>query len=124
MTKIKEYMELLTSEMEAFRNDVNRLEAINNHMKDVKVSIDLKEIKTVLKKHSTQLENQKEQQERFYNRMKSLFQTAGIYPKWAVITFIVAILLSVASLVYAYQTKMAAEKVEEMISIERTSTRK
>lgn len=30
MTKIKEYMELLTSEMETFRGDVNRLEVIND----------------------------------------------------------------------------------------------
>lgn len=124
MTKIKEYMELLTSEMEAFRNDVNRLEAINNHMKDVKVSIDLKEIKTVLKEHSKQLESHREHQKRFYNRMESLFQTAGIYPKWAVITFIVSILLSVASLVYAYQTKKTSEKVKETAFIERTSTLK
>ena len=121
MTKIKEYMELLTSEMEAFRDDVNRLEAINKNIKDVKISIDLKEIKAVLKEHSTQLESQKEQQERFYNRMESLFQTAGVYPKWAVITFIVAILLSVVSLVYAYQTKMTLEKEKETTSIERTS---
>jgi len=124
MTKIKEYMELLTSEMEAFRDDVNRLEAINEKIKDVKISIDLKEIKAVLKEHSKQLENQKEQQERFYNRMESLFQTAGVYPKWAVITFIMAILLSVVSLAYAYQTKMASEKVKETTFIERTSTQK
>lgn len=117
-------MELLTSEMEAFRDDVNRLEAINENIKDVKISIDLKEIKSFLKEHGRQLESQKEQQERFYNRMESLFQTAGVYPKWAVITFIVAILLSVASLVYAYQTKMAAENVKETTFIERTSIQK
>ncbi len=111
-------MELLTSEMEAFRDDVNRLEAINENIKDVKISIDLKEIKTVLKEHSKQLDNQKEQQERFYNRMESLFQIAGVYPKWAVITFIVAIFLSVVSLVYAYQIKMASEKTSQ-ITIEK-----
>lgn len=113
MTKIKEYMELLTSEMEAFRNDVNRLEAINENLKDVKLSIDLKEIKSVLTEHGKQLETQKEQQERFYNSMESLFQTAGVYPKWAVISFIVAILFSVASLVYAYYTKMELKEVNE-----------
>lgn len=114
-------MELLTSEMEAFRDDVNRLEAINENIKDVKISIDLKEIKAVLKEHSKQLESQREHQERFYNRMESLFQTAGVYPKWAVITFIVAILLSAASLVYAFQTKNASEKVKKTASIERVS---
>ncbi len=111
-------MELLTSEMEAFRDDVNRLEAINENIKDVKISIDLKEIKTVLKEHSKQLESQREHQERFYKRMESIFQTAGAYHKWAVVIFIVVILLSVASLVYAYQTKVVSEKVMETTSIE------
>lgn len=122
MTKIKEYMELLTSEMEAFRYDVNRLETINENIKDVKISIDLKEIKTVLKEHSKQLENQKEQQERFYNRMKFLFQTAGVYPRWAIITFVVAILLSVASLVYAYQTKLVLQDFKKAQYTEEVST--
>ncbi len=120
MTKIKEYMELLTSEMEAFRADVNRLETINDHMKDVKISIDLTEIKTVLKEHNTQLESHREQQERFYKRMESLFKTAGVYPKWAVITFIVAILFSVVSVVYAYHTKTVSKKNSE-ITIEKTT---
>ncbi|WP_136469004.1 DUF6730 family protein [Flagellimonas onchidii] len=79
MTKIKEYMELLTSEMEAFRNDVNRLEAINENLMDVKISIDLKEIKSVLKEHGEQLKNQKEEQGRFYNRMESLFRCTSHY---------------------------------------------
>ena len=48
MTRIKEYMELLTSELEEFRDDVNRLEVINDQIKDVKVAIDLSEIKTKL----------------------------------------------------------------------------
>jgi len=114
MTRIKEYMELLTSEMEAFRSDVNRLETINERIKDLKVSIDLKELKTALMEHSNQLEKQREHQERFYTRMEQLFQKAGVYPKGAVITFILAILISVASLLYAYRAKAALEKLKEI----------
>ncbi|UOY08223.1 hypothetical protein L0P88_06630 [Muricauda sp. SCSIO 64092] len=50
-------MGLLTSAMEAFRDDAYRLEAINENIKDVKISIDLKKIKAVLKEHSKQLES-------------------------------------------------------------------
>nr|WP_298506916.1 DUF6730 family protein [uncultured Maribacter sp.] len=89
-------------------------------MKDVKISIDLKEIKEVLKEHSKQLEDQREQQERFYNRMESLFKTAGVYPKWAVITFIVAILFSVTSLVYVYHTKVVSERTSDITIEKRT----
>ena len=114
MTRIKEYMELLTSEMEAFRSDVNRLETINERIKDLKLSIDLKELKNALMKHNNQLEEQREHQERFYTRMELLFQKAGVYPKWAVITFIVAIVISIASLLYAYRTKATLEKLEDV----------
>lgn len=74
MTKIKEYMELLTSEMETFRGDVNRLEVINDRIKDLKVSIDLKELKAELKEYNSELAKQREYQERFYLRMEILFQ--------------------------------------------------
>lgn len=33
MTRIKDFMELLTSEMEGFQDDVNRLEAVNIRLK-------------------------------------------------------------------------------------------
>lgn len=105
MTRIKEYMELLTSEMEEFRSDVNRLETINDQIRDTKVSIDLSEIKPLLETYNDQLKRQSELQERQYKRLEALFKKAGVYPKWAIITFILAILISVASLVYAYQTK-------------------
>lgn len=71
MTKIKEYMELLTSEMETFRGDVNRLEVINDRIKDLKVSIDLKELKAELKEYNSELAKQREYQERFYLRMEN-----------------------------------------------------
>jgi hypothetical protein len=121
MTRIKEYMELLTSEIEAFRSDVNRLETINERIKDLKVSIDLKELKAALMEHNNQLEKQREYQERFYTRMETLFQKAGVYPKWAIIVFIVAILISVASLLYAYRTKTALEKLKDVHHTEQVS---
>jgi len=124
MTRIKEYMEQLTSEMEALRSDVNRLETINERIKDLKVSIDLKELKTALMEHSNQLEKQRKYQERFYTRMELLFENAGVYPKWAVITFIVAILISVASLLYAYRTKATLEKLEDINHMEQVAVYK
>ena len=118
MTKIKEYMELLTSEMETFRGDVNRLEVINDRIKDLKVSIDLKELKAALKEYNSELAKQREYQERFYLRMEILFQKAGVYPKWAVITFIVAIIISAFSLHYAYRTRVALEKLSNICNTE------
>lgn len=116
-------MEVLTSEMEAFRDDVNRLEEINDQLKDVRVFIDLREIKVLLKEHNDRLQRQKEQQERFYTRMEILFQRAGVYPKWAIITFILTILLSIASLAYAYRTKVAHGEDKETTPIEKPAVK-
>lgn len=111
-------MELLTSEMEGFQDDVNRLEAVNNSLKDLKVSIDIKELKDELQDHRNQLGRQREHQERFYNRMELLFKNAGVYPRWAIVTFIAAILISAASLLYAYKSQVALEKLKELSQTE------
>ena len=117
MTRIKEYMELLTSEMEEFRSDVNRLEAINDQIKDVKVAIDLSEIKPLLEEYNGQLKKQSELQEKQYKRFELLFEKAGVYPKWAIIVFILAILISITSLVYVYNANHEkAIKTEESIT--------
>ncbi|WP_340063952.1 DUF6730 family protein [Ascidiimonas aurantiaca] len=123
MATMKEYMEVLTSEMEAFRSDVDRLEKINDQLKDTEVSIDVKEIKALLKEHQAGLERQSEQQERFHAKMESLFQRAGVYPKWAIIVFILAILLSVTSLAYVYWTKVTQEEDKGTTSIVSPGTR-
>ena len=116
MTRIKEYMELLTSELEEFRGDVNRLKTINDQIKDAKVAIDLSEIKALLEEYNNQLKRQSELQERQYRRFEVLFKKAGVYPKWAIITFI---LISVVSLVYAYKTKTTLEKFKDANHIEK-----
>lgn len=118
MTRVKEYMELLTSELEEFRDDVNRLETINNQIKDLKVAIDLSEIKPLLEEYNKELKRQSELQERQYRRFETLFKKAGVYPKWAIIIFILAILISIASLVYVYKTKTILEKFKDANHIE------
>jgi|SRR5690606_5364860 len=121
MTRIKDFMELLTSEMEGFQDDVNRLEAVNKGLKDLKVSIDIKELKDELQDHRNQLERQREHQERFYNRMELLFKNAGVYPRWAVITFIAAILISAAALFYAYRTQANLDYLKDSSQMEEVS---
>ncbi|MGY5848385.1 DUF6730 family protein [Salegentibacter sp. HM20] len=119
MTRVKEYMELITSELEEFRDDVNRLGAINDQIRDTKVAIDLSEIKPLLEAYNEQLKRQSELQERQYRRFEVLFKKAGVYPKWAIITFILAILISVASMFYAYKTKITLEKFRDANRIEK-----
>ena len=104
MTRIKEYLELLTSEMEGFQSDVNRLETIHENLKNLKVSIDLKELKSELREYHAQLERQREDRNQFYTRLETLVKQAGIHTNRAMITFILVILTSAALLFYAYNT--------------------
>ena len=99
-------------------SDVNRLKTINDQIRDTKLAIDLSEIKPLLEAYNEQLKRQSELQEIQYKRLETLFKKAGVYPKWAIITFILAILISVASLVYAYKTKITLEKFKDADHIE------
>jgi hypothetical protein len=102
MTKIKEYMELLTSELEAFQDDVNRLEAINNQLKDVKISIDLQELKSILQEHSTQLKYHQAYQEQFYLKIKTLFKKAKLFLVWMMVGFVVVVFVLLGVLVLVF----------------------
>ena len=95
------------------------MKTINDQIKDAKVAIDLSEIKALLEEYNNQLKRQSELQERQYRRFEVLFKKAGVYPKWAIITFILAILISVVSLVYAYKTKTTLEKFKDANHIEK-----
>lgn len=114
MTRIKEYLELLTSEMEGFQSDVNRLETINENLKSLKVSIDLKELKSELHDYHSQLERQREYQDQLYTRLETLVKKARVYTNRVIITFILGILITAASLLYACNTKTVLEKFKSV----------
>ena len=109
MTRIKEYLELLSSEMDGFQSDVKRLETINENLKNLKVSIDLTELKDELDDYNIQLKRQRAYQDQFYANLESLFKKAMAYTKWVMITFVLVILITVASFLYTSNAKAALE---------------
>jgi len=88
MAKLEELSELLVSEIRDFEEAVKRLEKIRE------ITLDLTELKSVLSNHEMVLKTQNLNVQETYNRFANLLKEAKIYPKWAVILFIVSLVLN------------------------------
>jgi len=105
MAKIEELTEILVNEIEDFNKGISKLEAISDKINTTKVSIDLREYKSIIESHQLKMIEVVDSQERFLNRFESLLKNAKVYPNWAVIVFIISLLISLSSLFYAYAVK-------------------
>ena len=102
MAKIDEITELLTNELNAFREDVEKLEKLNEKLQVTKLKVDVKELRSLLQEHERNMKYNLESQERVYNRFEGFLKNAKIYPTWAVIVFIVSLILGVVSTTYIF----------------------
>ncbi|MEZ4841770.1 MAG: DUF6730 family protein [Flavobacteriaceae bacterium] len=100
MAKIDEITELLTNELNAFKEDVEKLEKINEKLQATKLKVDTRELRFLLQEHERNMKYILESQERIYNRFEDLLKNAKIYPTWAVIVFIVFLLIGIFSSIY------------------------
>jgi len=96
MAKLEEISELLVSEIRDFEEAVKRLEKI----REEKITLDLTELKSVLSNHEMGLKNQNSKLQETYNKFANLMKEAKIYPKWAVILFIVSLVLNCIIILY------------------------
>ena len=96
MAKLEEISELLVSEIRDFEEAVKRLEKI----REAKITLDLTEIKSVLSNHEMGLKNQNSKLQETYNKFSNLLKEAKIYPKWAVILFIISLVLNCIIILY------------------------
>lgn len=105
MSKIEEISEILVNEINDFNKGISKLEAISYKINTTKVGIDLKEYKSIIEAHQQKMTETIKSQERFLNRFENLLKKAKIYPNWAVIVFILSLLISFGSLFYVYVVK-------------------
>jgi len=105
MAKIEELTEILVNEIEDFNKGISKLEAISDKINTTKVSIDLREYKSIIESHQLKMIEVIDSQERLLNRFENLLKNAKVYPNWAVIVFILSLLISLSSLFYAYVVK-------------------
>ena len=97
MAKIEELTELLVTEINNFEIGITKLEALSEKINNTKISMDLTEYKSIIEKHQQKMAEGMHSQEQFERRFENLLKTAKVYPNWAVIVFIIALLFGVVS---------------------------
>lgn len=100
MAKIEELTELLVNEIDNFNIGISKLEAISDKINTTKVSIDLREYKSIIESHQLKTTEVVDSQERFLYRFESLLKNAKVYPNWAVIVFVISIMFGLGSITY------------------------
>jgi hypothetical protein len=106
MGKIEEITELLTNELNAFKEDIHKLEKLNERLKATKLKVDVQELRSLLQEHERKIERVLDSQERIFERFEGLLKNARIYPNWAVVVFIVSLLIGVVSSSYILLIKI------------------
>lgn len=114
MNRIKENMEIISTELEGFQKEVSRLKTIKEDLKDLRVSIDLSELKAELRSHKAQLERQREYQNEFYSKLESTCQKIRVYTNRIVITIVIALLITGAALIYTYNKNPTLQKLKNI----------
>ena len=81
---------------------------------NTKVELNLKELNPLLQALENSLSESKRQQESYLNRLESIIKDANFYPKWAIISFFIMVLIFFLSLFYAYTVKTNAIEMEKV----------
>lgn len=95
MTKLEELTALLVNELHEFNKNIEKLESISQQLIDLKVKMDVSEYKALIADHQKQMIIHKNMIESFECRFNNKINQAKIYPTWAVVVFIMAVLFGV-----------------------------
>lgn len=90
MAKVEELIALMIDEINRYEQLVKKMEKLQQQ----KLGIDVSQLEDYLKKHEEQMEKNKQALDLFNLKMEKLMKDANVYPKWAVITFIISILIN------------------------------
>lgn len=99
MTKLEELTALLVNEINDFKRGIEKLEKINEQINTTKIKMDVSEYKSIIENHQQQMSIHKVTLERFENRFNNKIKEAKIYPTWAVVVFIMALLFVFGSII-------------------------
>lgn len=100
MTKLEQLTALMVNELTDFKNDVEKLEKINGQIKETKIKMDLTEYKTIIESHQKQMTSCIRAIKDFENRFENRIKKAKIYPNWAVVVFVVSLMMGIGGVVF------------------------
>ncbi|MDE3740215.1 DUF6730 family protein [Maribacter polysaccharolyticus] len=102
MTKLEELTALLVNELNDFNKGIERLEKISEQLKDTKIKMDVTEYKAITEEHQKEMASQLNSIASFEKRFNDKIEQAKIYPNWAVVVFIVCIVVTLALVSYIF----------------------
>ncbi|MHB1105409.1 MAG: DUF6730 family protein [Lutibacter sp.] len=102
MTKLEELTALLVNELNDFNKDIEKLEKISEQLNTTKIKMDVAEYKAIIKEHQKEMASHLNAIERFENRFENKIKQAKIYPTWAVVVFMVCIVITVGLVSYIF----------------------
>lgn len=100
MTKLEELTALVVNELNDFKTGIEKLEKINRALIDTKIKMDLTEYKSMIETHQQEMTSHKEFMKSFENRFNNKINQAKIYPTWAVVVFIVSLILGIGAVAF------------------------
>tara|TARA_R110002051_G_scaffold15064_2_gene47640 strand:- start:32933 stop:33247 length:315 start_codon:yes stop_codon:yes gene_type:complete len=100
MTKLEELTALLVNELNDFNKGIERLEKINEQLKDTKIKMDVAEYKAIIEEHQKEIASQLNSIASFEKRFNDKIEQAKIYPNWAVIVFMICIIVTIVLISY------------------------
>lgn len=95
MTKLEELTALLVNELHEFNTNIEKLEKLNQDLKSTKLKLDFSDYLYSMASHKEQMERYKDAIERFEMSFEDKIKRAKIYPTWAVLVFILSILITI-----------------------------
>jgi archaellum component FlaF (FlaF/FlaG flagellin family) len=105
MSKIEEITEILVNEMDSFEKGLSKLEVLQQKISNTKIKLEFQEIQEAKNEMIRELVLSRNEQQEFLSGFEVQIKNASIYPKWAVIIFIISLLVSFGSLFYTYTVK-------------------
>lgn len=95
MTKLEELTALLVNELHEFNKNIERLEKLNQDLKSTKLKVDFSDYLYSMNSHKSQMENNIDTIKQFERWFAGKITEAKIYPTWAVMVFILSILITI-----------------------------
>ncbi|MBG47848.1 DUF6730 family protein [Flagellimonas sp. SN16] len=102
MNKLETITQLLVNELTDFEANVKRLENGLQRAEDLRVKFDLGPIDNLVSELKSFQQKETKNREAYVTRLDRKLENAKIYPKWAVITFISALIISFGGILYSY----------------------
>jgi len=114
MNKLETLTELLVNELTSFGEDVQKLKKELDRAEHLKVKFDVAPIEHFIKHLDSFQTRETQNRVAYESRLGKKIENAKIYPKWAVITFIAANVISFGAIFFGYQKHIAAEEMENI----------